>query len=492
MKILLSSAAPLAIATDLLALGVPGGKPGKDPAVTKLDRLLGGALTRQIADDDFSAKRGQTLLCSTCGVVPARRILLVGLGEEAGSQSGARQLGARAGLAARSLGSLHVVAPDSEDSHIGALVDGILTGSYRFTRYLTGERLPKQRLAKACILVQKATAAMRRSVQHGVAVGEAVNLVRDLVNTPPNDLYPASFAAAARKAADAAGVRCRILDRKQLAQLGARLMLAVSQGSSKQPRLIHLSYNPRRRGAAKVALVGKGLTFDSGGLCLKPADAMVDMKCDMSGGAVTLATVVAAARLRLPVEVHGIIGAVENMNGADAYRPGDVLKSMEGKTVEVINTDAEGRLVLADVLTYARKLVPDYLVDHATLTGACMVALGNQTAGVFGPDDALASSYLRAAQQVGESMWRLPLSAELKDSLRSHVADLKHTGSRYGGAITAALFLQEFAGNSRWLHVDIAGPAFLSGTQGIQPKGGTGFGVLTALQFLKDIAVDPP
>ena len=219
---------------------------------------------------------------------------------------------------------------------------------------------------------------------------------------------------------------------------------------------------------------------------------MVDMKCDMAGGATTLGILVAAARMKLPIEVHGVIGATENLTGAGAYRPSDVYTSRNGKTVEIINTDAEGRLVLADVLDWSLGLEPDVLVDHATLTGACMVALGNYRAALYANDDALGAAYEAAAKAAGENYWRMPLDEQLKRSLRSDVADLKHTGSRYGGSITAALFLQEFVGKSKWVHLDIAGPAFLDGSKGRYPKGGTGFGVATGVALLESLAQPEP
>jgi leucyl aminopeptidase len=269
------------------------------------------------------------------------------------------------------------------------------------------------------------------------------------------------------------------------------LFLAVNKGSAVPPRVAHIAYTPA--GAKKrVVFVGKGLTFDAGGLCIKPAGSMVDMKCDMAGAAVTIAVVVAAARMRLPVEVHGVIGTTENQLRASAYRPSDVYTSREGKTVEIINTDAEGRLVLADILHWASELKPDYLVDHATLTGACMVALGNYRAALYGNDDDFADAYMEAASASGESYWRMPLDAELKTSLKSDVADLKHTGSRYGGSITAALFLQEFIGKTRWVHLDIAGPSYVDHAHGRHPKGGTGFGVATGVSFLELLAAETP
>jgi leucyl aminopeptidase len=239
----------------------------------------------------------------------------------------------------------------------------------------------------------------------------------------------------------------------------------------------------------KIVFVGKGLTFDSGGLCIKPAAARLDMKCDMAGAATTIGIILAAARLKLPIEVHGLFGATENMTGSAAYRPGDVFKSLDGKTVEIINTDAEGRLVLADVLSYAaKKLKPDYMIDHATLTGACIVALGPWTAGLFSNDDTLAAAYAKAAAEQGESFWRLPLEEDLREMLKSDIADMKHMGDRYGGSITAALFLREFVGKTKWMHLDIAGPAFGERAHGVSPKGGTGFGVATGVRFLETLA----
>jgi len=265
------------------------------------------------------------------------------------------------------------------------------------------------------------------------------------------------------------------------------LLLAVNKGSAIEPRVIHVVYKPTRP-KKKVVFVGKGLTFDSGGLCIKPAGSMIDMKCDMAGAATTLGIVFAAARLKLPIEVHAVVGSTENMTGAKAYRPGDVYKSLEGKTVEVINTDAEGRLVLADVLTWSvRKLKPDYMIDHATLTGACMVALGPWRAALYTDDDELASKYLDAAEGEGESFWRMPLDTDLRSTLKSAVADLKHIGGRYGGSITAALFLKEFTAETTWMHLDIAGPSFTDRAHGRLPKGGTGFGVATGVRFLEGL-----
>jgi len=324
-----------------------------------------------------------------------------------------------------------------------------------------------------------------------VILGDAVSYARDLVNCPPNDMSPEALARAALEASRDASFECKIFDKKAIIKLGMPLLLAVNQGSNREPRFIHMAYKPKRgrRESPRIVFVGKGLTFDSGGLCIKPPASMIDMKSDMAGAAATIAIVSAAAKLKLPLEIHGIIPATDNLIGPDAYRPGDVFPSRKGKSVEIINTDAEGRLILADALTYASELKPTYLIDHATLTGACVVALGDYTSGLFANDDALANAYLKAASISGESFWRLPLDKELKEQLKSDIADIKHTStSRMGGAINGALFLQEFVNGVRWLHLDIAGPAFLDKSFGMLSKGATGFGIVTAVRFLEDLA----
>ncbi|HEX2678030.1 MAG TPA: leucyl aminopeptidase [Polyangiales bacterium] len=492
MKITLSNDAPQSVAVDVLVVGVSGKKPAAAPHVQKLDKAMGGALAKLIKEESFEAKRGKTLSLEGRGRVRAKQVMLVGLGEAPLNVATARLLGVKAGRSAMSRTSLAVVAPPAlEAAPLSALAEGIATGAYRYTRYLTGSRIPKKQLAKAAILLDKRpNAAQQAALREGNVVSSAVNFARDLVNCPANDLSATQLANHAAERAKAAGITCKVWDKKGIEKLGMPLLLAVNRGSKEEPRFIHMTYKPKSatKDTPKVVFVGKGLTFDSGGLCIKPSASMLDMKMDMAGAATTIATVAAAAELGLPIEVHGLVASTDNMTGGDAYRPGDVFPSRDGKTVEIINTDAEGRLVLADALAYARELAPTYLVDHATLTGACMVALGSYRAGLFCNDDELATRYQRAAESSGENFWRMPLDEDLKEELKSSIADLKHTGSRNGGAITAALFLQEFVGDSKWVHLDIAAPAHLDKPQGIMPKGGTGFGVLTALQLLRELS----
>ncbi|MGD8858707.1 MAG: leucyl aminopeptidase [Myxococcales bacterium] len=489
MKITISTDSPVSANVDLLVVGVGQNKPSQNPLVKQLDRAMSGALLPLMRDEGFKGRKGQSLRTRSQGRLKAKRIMLVGLGEGELDEAAKRLLAVRAGRAAARKGSVALVMPDGERQSFATLAEGLVTGAYIFTRYLTGDRLPKKQLKRAVLLAaDKPSAEDRAAVSAGLGVGEAVNMARDLVNMPANDLTATDLANLAAERSKAAGIACTIYGKKAIEKLGMPLLLAVNRGSTEEPRFIHMTYTPKTQPQRKVVFVGKGLTFDSGGLCIKPAQAMEGMKMDMAGSATTIATVLAAAHLELPIEVHGIVASTDNMTGGNAYRPGDVFPSRDGKTVEIINTDAEGRLVLADALAFARELEPDYLIDHATLTGACMVALGDYRAGLYANDDELLSTYQDAATDSGEDLWHMPLDENLREQLKSSIADLKHVGTRMGGSITAALFLSEFIGDCRWAHLDIAGPAMLSKVHGIHPKGGTGFGVLTAVNFLKRLA----
>lgn len=487
MKISLSTDSVTNVKADLVAIGVGAGQLGKDAELKKLDQATRGLIAQAAKDEGFKGEKGEVLKVPASGRVGASWVVVVGLGKDMAPAHAAHWIAVRGAQEARQQRSLAVVAPDDEPATVRSAAEGAVRGAYRYDRYFTGERRPKGRLRSGLVVTRTSSKKLTDAIEEGQIVGEAVNLARDLVNGPPNDVTATALANEARKAARAAGAQCKVWNKKQIQQLGMHLLLAVNRGSKEEPRFIHMRYKPR--GAKKrVVFVGKGLTFDAGGLCLKPPKGMLTMKCDMSGAATTIGVVVAAARLKLPVEVHGIVGSTDNVTGADAYRPGDVFPSYDGKTVEIVNTDAEGRLVLADALAYARELSPDYLIDHATLTGACMVALGKWTAGLFANDEKLGELYGEAAAEAGESFWRMPLSEDLRETLKSDIADIKHTGDAHGGAITAALFLQEFVGKTKWAHCDIAGPAFLDSPHGVHPKGGTGFGVSTGVAFLRKLA----
>lgn len=483
---------------DLFAVLVAEEDLAGDTLLNDLDEALAGALRTAIKDDEFTGKRDATLAVMTYGKLPARKVLLIGLGPAA--KITAIELRAAAAKAAKVANAdkatkLHLgLRGPGDAAELRAATEGVSLGCYRFTKYLTGDRRPKKELEAVALGLRgvkavKATAEQKHAIANGEAVASAINLARDLVNEPPNELTPAALADAAHDVAKSHGLKVSIWDRAKIRAEGMKLLDAVGRGSRNEPRFIHMTYKPEkaRKGRPRVVLVGKGLTFDSGGLCIKPAPGMGDMKSDMAGAALTVGAMAAIGALKPDVEVHALIAAAENMPDGDAYRPGDVFGSLDGKTVEIINTDAEGRLVLADALAYARKLEPDLIVDHATLTGACLVALGTSTAAFYCNDEEISKRYLDGAKTAGEAMWRMPLIEELRDGLKSDVADLKHTGDRYGGSITGALFLREFIGDRKWIHLDIAGPAFLDRVTPLGPKGGTGYGILAFLQYIDSL-----
>lgn len=486
MKLSLAQADLTAIDVDLLIVPVLGGEFTKDPNIKALDDALGGELLRIAKLEEFSGKKGQNLQLHTFGKLGAKKLRITAV---AGKRLGAEELhaaGVHAAKALKDYKTFAVFSPSSDAAHIEALAQGLLLGHYRYGEYLTGARKPKPGGRGTIVLAEKPQPDARNALTQATVVADAVNLARDLVNRPPNDMTASALANEAKRVAREAGIRCTVWGRAEIVRRGMTLLAAVNAGSDEEPRFIHMSYVPRvRRKGARLVFVGKGLTFDSGGLSIKPAKSMETMKCDMAGGAATLAIVAAAARLKLPVEVHGIVPSTDNVIGGRAFKPGDIYRTLDGKTVEVLNTDAEGRLILADALTYARALKPTVLVDHATLTGACMVALGQWRAGLYASEGKLRDRYMEAAKRAGEAFWPMPLDEDIKETIKSSIADLKNTGDGYGGSIAAALFLREFVGDAPWVHLDIAGPAYLSSPHGLAPKGGTGFGVRTALEFIK-------
>ncbi|MGN8245331.1 leucyl aminopeptidase [Cellulomonas soli] len=419
----------------------------------------------------------------------AHVLVLTGVGEQPSPT--AETLRRAAGAATRELAGTASVAlalPAGDLEQVTAVVEGALLGAYGYTRYREQDAATSAPVSGLTVVTplakDKAAAA---AVARAEVVTAAVHATRDLVNTAPNDLYPAAFADLARAAVKDAGVRSlkiTVLDEKALVAGGYGGIVGVGQGSSRPPRLVKVSYTPTRA-RAKVALVGKGITFDSGGISIKPAAGMEAMKSDMAGAAAVLHTVVAAARLGLPVAVTGWLCLAENMPSGTAQRPSDVVTIRGGKTVEVLNTDAEGRLVMADGLVAATEEKPDVVLDIATLTGAQMVALGYRVSAVMGAED-VRSEVVAAAEASGEQFWPMPLPVELRAGLKSKVADLANIGDRFGGMLTAGIFLQEFVGSTPWAHLDIAGPAFNEkAAHGYTPVGGTGVGVRTLLGLLE-------
>ena len=493
LEIQLRVAPPLDLVGEVLVVGVLQGKPGAlPPPLHAIDVALGGALAKQVAKEEFTGKRDQALSLSTLGLIGAEKIVLLGLGDR--RSVGAPEVRTFAAKAARAANgekarSLALALPSGLEDEVRAVGEGLELGAYRFTKYLTGDRKPKASLASVVVgAAAKPKPTAKAVLAAGQKIGAAVNLARDLSNEPSNVIYPETFAHAAEAMAKDNGLEIQVFDFKEIRRRGMKLIDAVGRGSAHEPRFVHISWRPK--GARKkLVFVGKGVTFDSGGLSIKPAAGMGDMKHDMSGAANVVGLMAAVAALRPKVEVHALAALAENMPDGNAYRPGDVWGSLDGKTVEIINTDAEGRLVLADALAYARSLTPDLIVDNATLTGACVVALGSTCSGWYSTDEVTAREFAAAIKQSGESMWRMPLIEDLREHLKSDVADVKQTGDRWGGSITAALFLREFAGDAKWVHCDIAGPSALDRpTAWMQAKGATGHGVLTFLSLIERAA----
>jgi leucyl aminopeptidase len=421
----------------------------------------------------------------------AGAVLLVGVGDKAAFTPTTirRALGRVAGSLNR-FGTAATTFPQAVGARdlaaaCQAAVEGMVLGAYRFDRYKTAKAAP--RLTRVTVLGSaRANAKVARdAIRRGGIVAEAVCWARDLVNTPAGDMPPAQIAREAQKMARQVGLRCKVWGKPELEKGGFGGILGVGAGSVNPPRLIELSYTGAGR-ETPIALSGKGIAFDSGGLSIKDAKGMETMKCDMGGAASIMATMKAIALLKPKVNVIAAIPSSENMPSGSATKPGDVLRHRGGKTSEVLNTDAEGRLVLADALAYLAEKKPKVIIDTATLTGACMVALGDQVTGAMGNDAALYRDIAAAGEAVGETVWQLPLFADYRRLIDSNIADVKNIGERYGGAITAAWFLAEFVGDTPWIHLDIAGPAFTEKGNDLGPKGGTGVPVRTLVRYLLD------
>ena len=477
-----ASASPLSsLDAAWIAVGLFEGDAATTPPVVP------DLIARLVASKDLTGSLGE--VAPLFGVAPEGRSFLVfGLGKSSDYQPGAAFTAGVAiskRLSTKPRPSLAVACPPGDAKTVSALVEGLIVGTvgpglhkaepnrhpFGLLTIVAGEadRLPKEFAA---------------AVQRGQVVGAAVNLARDLVNTPPAEKTPAIFAEKAATLARAAGIEVEVWDKERLHAERFGGVLAVALGSDHDPRFVRLRY--RNGGDAPVtAFVGKGVTFDSGGLSLKPSSSMEDMKCDMAGAAAVLAATLAVARLELPVNLDATFALTENMTGGRAMKLGDVLTIRNGLTVEVLNTDAEGRLVLADVLSLAVEQKPARIIDLATLTGACLVALGNRIAGLFSNNDALSAALQDACKITGERAWRLPLDDDFADAIKSKVAEIKNTGNKWGGAITAAKFLQRFVGETPWVHLDIAGPSWSDDDSPTRDAGGTGCFVRTLVALLE-------
>jgi leucyl aminopeptidase len=496
MQIVAVSTPALTLKTNCLVLGVWQGQTDT-PLLNSLDISLNGALRQSVDSKAFVGKESETLLFQTGTALPASRILLVGLGPWAEAGTGTLRSGAAE--AGRVLQQQRVTdaalalcetPPDSckPGQVLQALTEGLLLSAYRFDRYLTQKRdeLPLP-LETVRILVDRES-----EVDSAVgAIGKAqqicrgVVLARDLVNEPGNVKSPEYLAAQAQALAEKHALACTVLDQEQLGREGFGALLAVAQGSARPPRLIVLEYRGGDPQDKPLVLVGKGVVFDSGGISLKPGEKMDEMKMDMAGAAAVFGAMDAVAGMRLPVNLVVIVPAVENLPSATAYRPGDIISSLSGQTIEVLNTDAEGRLILADALTYAGRFEPRAIIDLATLTGACVIALGHEASAVFSNRDELARQLVAVGESSGERLWQLPLWESYGKQIKSDIADVKNTGGRPAGTITAAAFLQKFVPDCAWAHIDIAGTAWEEKGTACCAKGATGVGVRLLVDFIQ-------
>ena len=473
-------------------VSLPGGATGA------VDKVLDGAIVKLIEAGEIKGKLGELTLIHTLGRMPAGRILVAGLGKQQEfTLDKIRRISAQSCRYLRGKGVKRVativhgagagyIEPEKAAQ---AIAEGSILGLYTFRRHIT-KKSESGEIEELQIIERDESKLpeLEKGLARGMAMAEAANFARDMINEPANFMTPSDMAGIAGEIAREYGLECQILEQEQMKELGMGGLLGVAQGSNQEPKFIILKYQGDDSSEKTVGLIGKGLTFDSGGISIKSSEGMFEMKGDMSGGATVLATMRCIAGFKPKINVTGLIPATENLPSGTAVKPGDVLKAMNGKTIEVLNTDAEGRLILADALSYARKLELTPLVDVATLTGACHIALGDFVSGAFTNNQELVDKVINAGNEAGEKLWQMPMYEEYKELIKSDVADIKNTGGRYGGAITAAHFLGEFVEDTPWVHLDIAGTFFTSKEKGYIVKGATGVAVRTLINLVRALA----
>ena len=491
---------PVEISPGAVVVGFFEGETQLAGSAAALDTALGGAIAGLVAAGEIKGKLNEVTVVHTLGKLAAARVVVLGLGKpealDPAKLGGAIAEMARA-LRRKGVTSIAVAPLDLAAAGIGpeaaaeAITEGALLGLYTFRQHQTKEAEFGE-IDELTIIAadSEETAALAAGVARGRIIAEAAGLARDMVNEPANYMTPTIMAARAQELAETAGLEYRVLEQSDMEAMGMGGLLGVARGSREVPKLMVLRYRGRKAEKADLALVGKGITFDSGGISIKPADRMGEMKGDMSGGAAVIATMGAIARLAPRLDVLALVPATENLPYGSALKPGDVLKMMSGKTVEIISTDAEGRLILADALEYARQLGTQRIVDIATLTGACYVALGDVCSGAFGNNEELMELVLSAGKATGELIWQLPMYEEYREQNKSDIADIKNCGSRYGGAITAAQFLAEFIGDVPWVHLDIAGTFISEKERGCLVKGATGITVRALVKLVLALAAN--
>ena len=482
------------VEADALVVTVYEGEKADEGALKELDERTGGIVTELLGSDEMRGKQGDMVYVYRPGNLRARRLLLVGAGRrEEFSFDTVRKVSGSAARFLRSKGARSMAILRRSQLEIGksaqAAVEGALLGLFEPDMYRT-ENKEERRIDELILLAAApgSETALAEGVERGRIIGDAVNFARELSNEPSSALTPSELAERARETADRFGLDIDVLDEARMKELGMGALLGVARGSDEPAKLIVLRYPPSEaeqfQSDGSIAIVGKGITFDSGGISIKPADGMEKMKYDMSGAAATLAAMRAIAQLKPNVNVMGLMAASENMPSGRAYKPGDILRAMSGKTIEVINTDAEGRLVLADAITYARKLGATKIIDLATLTGAVSIALGSVNVAILGNDQAFVDEVRSAAKEVGERFWQLPMDPDYREMIKSDIADIKNSAGRYAGTITASQFLQEFAEGTPWVHLDIAGTAWENERKPYLAKGPTGVAIRTLVNYV--------
>jgi leucyl aminopeptidase len=491
MQVHVSSDAATSVSTGALVVPVFAGG-AVDGVAAEVDRVLSGAIADVLSSGEIAGKPNETSLVHAKDA-PFKRVLVVGLGERAKLTPSA--LAKYAGTAVRYLGkrgatSIAIALPDGLDGATAAsfAAEGAVAATLDTTIYRTEADKPVVTNDVTILAGGYDRGAVESGAQRGAIIGEAVNAARTMALTPGNDMTPTHLAGRAKELAADAGLEVDVLDEARMEAKGMGSLLGVSRGSDEPATLSVITYKGDPSSNEIVALVGKGLTFDSGGISIKPAENMHEMKYDMSGGAGVIAALWAIGKLRPKINVIGLVPSSENLPGHRAMKPGDILKAMNGKTIEVINTDAEGRLILADALCYARELGATKIVDAATLTGACVIALGHAASGTMSNDDAFVERFLKVVADCGERYWRLPLYPDYEQQIKSDIADLKNTGGRPGGAETAGTFLKAFVGETPWIHLDVAGTAYLDSESSYMAKGPTGTPVRAFVTIVEDLA----
>ncbi|MCF6147821.1 MAG: leucyl aminopeptidase [Candidatus Kuenenia sp.] len=461
------------------------------------DTSFNHIISELLKNKEFVAKLNNTYTLPTYGKFPSQRIMLVGLGKkEEVTIDKIRQAAATSVKTARDMGikkvtsvmdSIEIPSQKSFEWYQG-FIEGAVLGLYQFKKYKETKPDEEKEMKTLTLLLsdKKVLSFVKEAIKRGQVIANAVSFARDLVNTPSQDKTPTILSNIAKNLANEPGIDCKILSMPDLKKLNMGGILGVAQGSTQPPKFIILEYNPRSKNQDTIVIVGKGITFDSGGICLKPPKNMDQMKSDMSGGATVLGIFSALARLKIPQHVVGLVPCTENMPSGSAIKPGDIVKFHSGKTAEVANTDAEGRLILADALSYAEKFHPDAVVDFATLTGACIVALGNIATGMMGNNEELINRIKTAGEKSWERVWELPLWEEYQELIKSDIADIKNTGGAGAGTITAACFLSKFTEKYPWVHLDIAGTSWSEKNSAYIQKGATGVGVMLMLELLKN------